>query len=52
MYGKSVITCFITINVPVVYMTRYVMVAGKIHYEGHWKGRALSIDEFCTSCTQ
>jgi hypothetical protein len=29
----------ITIKVPVVYIARYVMVeAGKIHYEGHWKG--------------
>jgi hypothetical protein len=29
----------LTINVPVVYIARYVMVeVGKIHYKGHWKG--------------
>jgi hypothetical protein len=29
----------LTMNVPVVYIARSVMVeAGKIHYEGHWKG--------------
>ncbi len=36
----------LTINVTVVYTARYVMVlshAGKIHYEGHWKGWALEI---------
>jgi hypothetical protein len=31
--------------VPVVFMARYVngFEAGKIHYEGHWKGWALEI---------
>ncbi len=34
----------------IIYMARYVMVltseAGRIHYEGHWKGWALEIKTF------
>jgi hypothetical protein len=39
----------LTINVPVVFMTRYIMVlrdAMQHHYEGHWKGWALKIKIF------
>jgi hypothetical protein len=41
----------LTVNVPVIYMARYVTVrndfeAGNIHYEGHWKGWALEIEAF------
>ncbi len=37
----------ITINVPVVFMARYVMVLRvQHHYEGHWKGWALKITTF------
>jgi hypothetical protein len=39
----------LTINVPVVYMARYVIVLRrevKHHYEGHWKGWALKIETF------
>ncbi len=41
-------TTFITINVPVVYMARYVygFEAGKIHYKEHWKGWVLEIETF------
>ncbi len=37
----------LTINEPVVYMVRYVMVeAGKIHSEGRWMGWDLEIKTF------
>ncbi len=40
----------ITINVPVVFMARYVMVLRvQHHYEGHWKGWALKITVFLGS---
>ncbi len=38
----------LTINVPVVFIARYIMVFGGVqhHYEGHWKGWALKIETF------
>ncbi len=37
----------ITIDVPVVFMARYIMVLRvQHHYEGHWKGWALKIETF------
>ncbi len=49
---SSLATCrflcpILTINGAVVYMPRDVMILmGKIHFEGHWKGRALKIETF------
>ncbi len=40
----------LTLNVPVVFMARYVMILRgatvQHHYEGHWKGWALKIKTF------
>jgi hypothetical protein len=38
---------FLTINVPVVFMARYVMILrGATSLRGHWKGWALKIETF------
>ncbi len=43
----ALLSTTITINVPVVFMARYVMILrGEHHYEGHWKGWALKIETF------
>ena len=46
LVGKT--ACFITINEPVDYMPRAVMILmrGQRHYAGHWKGWAMKVETF------
>jgi hypothetical protein len=47
-YNKALMSSLLTINVPVVYMARYVLVLrrAKSITRGIWKGLALEIDTF------
>jgi hypothetical protein len=42
----------ITINVPLVYMTRDMILMREINYKGHWKGCALIIETFLAKKSQ